>query len=278
MDEKSQLQKLNRFNWGCKHMNYPKTVEIINTEKENKDIKTITFNYPIETIPGQFFMIWIPGIDEIPMSASHIEKNVKGITFRKVGDATNALFKLKKGDKIGIRGPFGNGFKIQGKNILFVGGGTGIATLAPSVKLAISKKISITVILGVKNKNELFFQDKLKKYGAKIYVTTDDGSKGVKGFATGLAKELINKEKFDSVITCGPEIMMKNLYDMCKKISFQASLERYMKCGIGLCGQCCIGEGLRVCKEGPIFDGKMLKNIKDFGVYKRDASGKKIKF
>jgi len=259
-------------------MNYPKIVEIINTEKENQDVKTITFNYPIETIPGQFFMIWIPGVDEIPMSVSHIDKDIKGITFRKVGDATNALFKLKKGDKIGIRGPFGNGFKINGKNILFIGGGTGIAMLAPTIKKATSKNISTTVILGVKNKNDLFFQNKLKKYGAKIYISTDDGSKGYKGFATELAKDILSKNKFDSVITCGPEIMMKNLHSMCKNISFQASLERYMKCGIGLCGQCCIGNGLRVCKEGPIFDGKALKNIKDFGIYKRDASGQKIKF
>ena len=259
-------------------MNYPKIVEITNATKENENVKTLTFHYPIKTMPGQFFMIWIPGIDEVPMSVSHIEKNVKGITFRKVGDATNALFKLKTRDKIGIRGPFGNGFKINCKKILLIGGGTGIATLAPAARYATSRNISTTAILGAKNKKELFFQDKLKKYGAKIYFSTDDGSKGFKGFATDLAKEILNKEKFDSILTCGPELMMKNLYVICKKIPFQASLERYMKCGIGLCGQCCIGEGLRVCKEGPVFDEKMLKNIKDFGIYKRDASGQKIKF
>ena len=72
--------------------------------------------------------------------------------------------------------------------------------------------------------------------------------------------------------------MMNALFKMCKDIPFQASLERYMKCGFGICGQCCVGKGLRVCKEGPVFDGKMLKNIKDFGVFKRDAAGKKVKF
>jgi len=259
-------------------MNYPKIVEILNAKKENEDVKTLTFNCPVETIPGQFFMIWIPGVDEIPMSVSVIEEKIKGITFRKVGDATKELFKLKKGDKIGVRGPFGNGFEVKGKTILFVGGGTGNAMLAPVIKQATDRKISSTAILGFKNKNEIFFENKLKNYGAKTYVSTDDGSKGYNGFATDLAKEFLNKKKFDLIITCGPELMMKNLLDISKNINFQASLERYMKCSIGICGQCCIGNGLRVCKDGPIFDGKTLKNIKEFGVYKRDASGRKIKF
>jgi len=259
-------------------MNYPKIVEITEITKENQDVKTIKFKLLEKTIPGQFFMVWIPDVDEIPMSVSYLDKNIKGFTFRKVGPATNALFKLKKGDKIGIKGPYGNGFKIKGKKNLFVGGGTGIAMLGPAIEEAKNKNISTTVILGAKNKNELFFEKRFEDYGTKIYITTDDGSKGYKGFATDFVKEKLSKEKFDSIITCGPEIMMKNLHDMCNNINFQASLERYMKCGIGLCGQCCIGDGFRVCKEGPIFDGKTLKNIKDFGVYKRDAAGRKIKF
>ena len=259
-------------------MNIPKITNITETKTENKDVKTFTFEYPKRIIPGQFFMIWIPGVDEIPMSVSYIDKDIKGITFRKVGEATNALFDLGRGDKIGIRGPYGNGFKINGKRILFVGGGTGVAMLAPAVEEARINNISSTIIIGVKNSSELFFEDRFKKCGAEIHISTDDGSKGYNGFSTDLADELLNKEKFTSVLTCGPEIMMKNLLDRCKNISFQASLERYMKCGVGVCSQCCIGEGLRVCVEGPVFDGKTLKNIEDFGVYKRDASGKKIRF
>ena len=258
-------------------MNSPSIKSIIKTTKEAKDIKTFMFEYPGKIAPGQFFMIWIPGIDEIPMSVSCINKNIRGITFRKVGEATNALFNLKEGDKIGVRGPYGNGFELKGKKILFVGGGTGVAMIAPAVEEAVRKNISSTVIIGVKNKSELFFEDRFKKCGAQIYVSTDDGSKGYKGFASDLTKELLSKEKFTSVLTCGPEIMMKKLLDICKNIPFQASLERYMKCGIGLCGQCCIGEGLRVCKEGPVFDGKMLKDFEDFGVYKRDAAGRKVR-
>ena len=259
-------------------MSYPAVKEIIVSRKETSDIKTFMFEYPGKIVPGQFFMIWIPSVDEIPMSVSYIDKKIKGITFRKVGEATNALFNLKEGDKIGIRGPYGNGFKIKGKEILFVGGGTGIAMIAPAVEEAVRKDISSTVIVGVKNKNELFFENRFRKSGAKVYISTDDGSKGYKGFASDLAKELLNKDKFNSILTCGPEVMMKKLLGLCRNIQFQASLERYMKCGIGLCGQCCIGEGLRVCVEGPVFDGKTLKNVEDFGLYKRDASGRKIRF
>ncbi|MCK4364676.1 MAG: dihydroorotate dehydrogenase electron transfer subunit [Thermoplasmatales archaeon] len=259
-------------------MNYPKVTKMIEGKKENSDVKTLLFEYPEKTHSGQFFMIWIPGVDEIPMSVSYITKNVKGITFRKVGDATKALFNLKEGDKIGIRGPYGNGFKFNGKKILFVGGGTGIAMMVSAVEQATKKNISATVILGAKSKKELFFEDRIKKCGAEVHITTDDGSQGHKGFATDLAEKLISKNKYDLVLTCGPEIMMKKLFEICGNIPFQASLERYMKCGIGICGQCTVGKGLRVCEEGPVFDGKTLKNIEDFGVFKRDAAGRKIRF
>ena len=259
-------------------MNSPKITKIIETKTENEDVKTFMFKYSKEINPGQFFMIWIPGVDEIPMSVSYITKNAKGITFRRVGEATNALFNFEKGDKIGIRGPYGNGFNINGKRILFVGGGTGVAMLAPAVEEALTNNISSTFVIGVKTSSELFFEDRLRNCGSEIHISTDDGSKGYKGFATDLVDELLIREKFTSVLTCGPEIMMKGLFDSCNDIPFQASLERYMKCGVGICSQCCIDKGMRVCVEGPVFDGKTLKKIDDFGVYKRDASGRKIKF
>ena len=132
-------------------------VKIIKDIEENNLVKTFLFKYSRETIPGQFFMIWIPGIDEIPMSVSYIYKEMKGITFKKVGEATDALFRSKKGDRIGIRGPYGNGFPIAGKHILFVGGGTGIAMIAPAIELAKIKGITLTVVIGVKTSSELFF-------------------------------------------------------------------------------------------------------------------------
>ncbi len=259
-------------------MNIPKITEIIENKKETKDTRTITFYFPEKITPGQFLMIWIPGLDEIPMSVSYNSDEKKGITFRKVGEATNALYNFKKGEKIGIRGPFGNGFLIQGKHILFVGGGTGIATLAPSVEEAVKNGVKSTVIIGVKSKSELFFEKRFKEYGTNVVISTDDGSAGRKGLASEIAKKILKEEKIDSVITCGPELMMKALLNYSNDILFQASLERYIKCAIGICGQCCIGKGLRVCQEGPVFDKETLKNIKDFGVYWRDAAGIKITY
>jgi dihydroorotate dehydrogenase electron transfer subunit len=259
-------------------MNIPTITTILTSTTEATNVKTITFRYPGPVLPGQFFMIWIPGVDEIPMSVSEITKDVKGITFRKIGDATHALYHLKSGSKIGVRGPYGNGFSLAGKHLLFVGGGTGIATLVPAVEQAQKRKLKSTVIVGVKTKNEIFFEDRLRRFGATVLVSTDDGSKGYKGFASDLAKDVLKKEKIDAVFTCGPEPMMKTFLSYCNTIPFQASLERYMKCAIGICGQCCVGKGLRVCLDGPIFDGKALKKVEDFGVYKRDAAGRKMLF
>jgi dihydroorotate dehydrogenase electron transfer subunit len=259
-------------------MNIPTITTILTSTTDATDIKTITFRYLGTAVPGQFFMIWIPGVDEIPMSVSEITKDVKGITFRKIGDATHALYHLSPGSKIGVRGPYGNGFKLTGKHLLFVGGGTGIAMLAPAVEQARKRKLKSTVIIGVKTKNDLFFEDRLRRFGATVLVSTNDGSKGYKGFASDLAKDILKKEKIDAVYTCGPEPMMKTLLSCCRTIPFQASLDRYMKCSIGICGQCCVGNGLRVCLDGPIFDGKTLKKVEDFGVYRRDAAGRKIPF
>jgi len=261
-------------------MDQPKIVPISSVIKENESIKTITFPWNKKTIPGQFFMIWIPSIDEIPMSVSMIEDDKKSITFKVVGDATHALYQLKKEDKIGIRGPYGNGFKIKGHYDLFIGGGTGIAMMGPAVKQCLHEHDSVDIILGAKTKDELFFIKQLEDMGARVHPTTDDGSFGYKGYASNLARELIQKQKIENIYTCGPEPMMKSLLDLCNQhhIHLQASVERYMKCAVGLCGQCCIGEGLRVCVEGPIFTGTQLQQIKDFGVYKRNASGKKTFF
>jgi dihydroorotate dehydrogenase electron transfer subunit len=253
-----------------------RVAEIIDSRVENEKIKTIFFNFPCEMVPGQFFMIWVPGVDEVPMSVSYIKENVKGITFKRVGEATNSLFQMENGDRVGIRGPFGTGFKIMGNSILFVGGGTGIAMLAPAVEEAIRKKISSTIVIGATKRDELFFEKRFEKCGCNVYVSTDDGSCGQKGYATDIAERLLSEGCFDSILTCGPEIMMKKLHAISKGVNFQASLERYMKCGVGICGQCCIGEGLRVCVEGPVFDGSILGKIDDFGCFKRDSSGKRV--
>ena len=113
-----------------------------------------------------------------------------------------------------------------------------------------------------------------------MLLCTDDGSVGYQGFTTGKLEELLREDsEFDLIITCGPELMMKKVVEIGERynIPVQVSLERYMKCGIGLCGQCALDEeGLCVCRDGPVFWGDRLKYISEFGKYKRDESGSKV--
>jgi dihydroorotate dehydrogenase electron transfer subunit len=259
-------------------MNTPRITTIQTTTQENPTITTLTFTDPHPIQPGQFYMIWIPDIDEIPMSVSLITPTTKAITFRTIGDATNALAHLKPGDTIGLRGPYGNGFTLTATNPLFVAGGTGGAMLAPAIEHLQQHHIPTTIIIGAKTASDLFFEHRFTKAGARLLISTDDGTKGYHGVASDYAHQTLKNNTFDALYTCGPEPMMKALLSHSKNIFFEASIERYMKCAIGLCGQCCIGDGIRVCADGPIFSGETLRQIPDFGVFKRDATGQKTYF
>lgn len=236
---------------------------------ETSNIRTIFFNKSFRQQPGQFVMVWIRGVDEIPMALSY----ENAITVQKVGDATSALFELKVGDSIGIRGPLGNGFDISGKNILLISGGVGAAPLAPLAEQAASSGITVTTMLGALTKNDVLFAGRFKATG-EVLIATDDGSEGVKGYVTGLLDD-VDVDKFDNIYCCGPEPMMTKVLDRIDPKKAQFSLHRYFKCGIGVCGACCI-DGLRVCRDGPVFSGNVLKDT-EFGKYKRDGCGCKVK-
>ena len=236
---------------------------------ETPSIKTVFFNKSFQQQPGQFVMVWVRGVDEIPMALSY----ENAITVQKVGDATSALFELKIGDSIGIRGPFGNGFDINGKNILLISGGVGAAPLAPLAEKAALSGINVTTMLGALTKEELLFVKRLEDVG-EVLVATDDGSEGTKGYVTGLLED-VDAGKFDNIYCCGPEPMMKKVLDSVSPEKSQFSLHRYFKCGIGVCGACCI-DGLRVCRDGPVFSGNVLMET-EFGKFKRDGCGCKVK-
>lgn len=250
-----------------------KICRVKNTIVHNEFHKTIFLDCSIDAKPGQFVMVWLPGVDEIPMSLSHIG-NATGITFKVVGDATRALYNVEVGDKLGIRGAYGKGYEIVGEKALFVSGGIGIASLLPLIKAYKGEK---KVILGGRSEKMILFKDEISRV-ADVEVSTDDGSAGFKGFATEIMEETLKNEEFDIVYTCGPEKMMVKVLDICLKkgIKMQASLERYMKCGIGICGSCSIGKYL-VCRDGPVFDGYVLKKIPEFGKYTRIPSGRKLR-
>ncbi|MFH1327747.1 MAG: dihydroorotate dehydrogenase electron transfer subunit [Candidatus Bathyarchaeota archaeon] len=265
-------------------MNKPRIVNIRNIRSETPTVKTISFRDELcsKAKPGQFVMVWIPGIEEVPMSLTLMDKKsrIAAITIRKVGKATEILHKLQRNAVIGVRGPYGNSFSSNAKKAVVIGGGTGVAPLLPLVEVLKKKKADLTIIDGAKTRKELLFLTDFKKTVkglGKIIATTEDGTYGTKGLASEVLSSLLNKQKFQRIYTCGPELMIKAVIEKSRKygVPVQASLERYMKCGIGLCGSCMIDK-YRVCKDGPVFSDKILKTISEFGVLKRDSSGKII--
>ncbi len=256
----------------------PRIVKILGVIDENQDVKTFTFLDDFTFFPGQFVMVWVPNVDEIPMSILNVGDK-KAITVKKVGDATSALFKLKPHDRIGIRGPHGNFFESKADRLLVVAGGIGIAPLIPLIEDAHLRGKQITLAMGAKTSSELVFVDKIKEHCRRLDIATDDGSLGFHGFVTDLTKEILKEESIDEIFCCGPEIMMKKVVDIAieNDIHCQASLERYMKCGVGICDSCAIN-GFHVCQNGPVFSSEVLSKLSDFGRVKRTASGKKISF
>lgn len=246
-----------------------KTVNAVITKvvEETPTVRTFFFDTSFNPEPGQFVMAWIRGVDEIPMALSYDN----AITVQKAGPATSALFKLGEGDSIGIRGPFGNGFQLKGDHILLIAGGVGAAPLSPLAEKAYSEGLKVTTLLGAKTKEELVFRERFEAAGS-VMVATDDGSSGTHGYVTRLIPE---QENYDQICCCGPEIMMKKVLDKVEPGKAQFSLHRYIKCGLGICGACCV-DGLRVCKDGPVFGGEVLKNS-EFGVYRRNECGEKVR-
>jgi dihydroorotate dehydrogenase electron transfer subunit len=230
----------------------------------------------LEAVPGQFVMVWVPGVDEFPMSVSYPGKEF-GITYQVLGEGTKALAKMAKGDKVGIRGPYGNGFSAKGKRLLMIGGGVGMAPVAPLVDIARAKRLSVDLVIGAKTKDDLIFERRATRAGAKVHVTTDDGTKGFKGFASELAIELMDTVEPDQVCACGPEKMIVKIAEAARrrKIPLQASLERHMKCGIGICDSCAL-DGVHVCKEGPVFSLEDLRRFGDLGRTKLDPAGRRV--
>lgn len=275
------INNLNKLDEAYK-MHVPKTVEIKRVIEETKSVKTFIFDYDALNVkPGQFMMVWNFN-DEKPMSVSLIdpEKREIGISIKRVGPYTQAVHSLRAGDKLGLRGPYGRGFEIAGSKVLAVGGGVGMAPISAFVIEAQNTGIDVDVISAAATKDELLFMDKLKSTDITSYACTDDGTYGFCGFATQLMEKIIIDNKYDMVVTCGPEVMMEGVFNIVNKLKIPAqfSLERYMKCGLGICGQCCVDDvGWRVCVEGPVFWSDEVKLITEFGRYKRDASGTRQK-
>lgn len=264
--------------------NQLRTTRIKSVKTESPTVKTFTFKDRLcaKAEPGQFLMFWIPGIDEIPLSIMNAEKDGSvSVTVREVGEATRALNRMETGEVIGLRGPFGNSFSLKKRKALMVGGGTGTGPLLFLARRLEQKLERPVFVVGAKTKEELLFINELEKLcGTKnVVITTEDGSCGIAGLCTEPLEQILARERFEMIYTCGPEKMILRVFELAKKhgIGLEASLERLMRCAIGLCGSCVVGK-YRICRDGPVFTAEQLEEVRDdFGVAKRDFDGRRIR-
>ncbi len=261
----------------------PTSLPIKKIVQENENVRTFYFDVELGSQPGQFVIMWIPRVDEKPFSIATDKDGVLGLSIATVGPFTEKLFELKEGDLVGIRGPYGAYFTLAegDQRILLIGGGYGTAPLATLAEAAVARGMTVDFCNGARTKDLLLFEKRLEKIGGHNHYSTNDGSYGTQGTTVDIATELMKKNQYDRVYTCGPELMEYAVTKLAAEhdVPCQVSVERYMKCGFGICGQCCLdGDGKRMCLEGPVVSGEYALSQKEFGQYHRGKSGKKVFF
>ena len=229
---------------------------------------------------GQFNMLYVFGVGEAPISISGDPSKPKALvhTTRAVGTVTKAMSLLKRGDVLGVRGPFGSPWPIEessGKDVVIVAGGIGLAPLRPAVYQLLSQREKygkVVLLYGTRSPNDILFKRELEQWRARfdfdVFVTVDRGIGGWRG-RVGVVTTLIPRAPFDPLnsvaLLCGPEVMMRFTVMELQKRGIPTdrtylSLERNMKCAIGFCGHCQFGPAF-VCKDGPVFRYDAIKEL-----------------
>jgi sulfhydrogenase subunit gamma (sulfur reductase) len=272
------------------YLPYPVRIEKIATETEDKCLKTFTLVFlnpedeeKFAYIPGQFAELSVAGKGEIPIgiASSPTEKGHVSFTVNKVGAVTSHLHIMKEGDVMGIRGPLGNWYpweEMEGQNVVIIGGGFAFTTLRSSIVYMLNpenrgKFKEITVVYGARGPGMLLYKEELaeweKRDDLKMHITvdsTDDPEWQYNvGFVPTITEQKITSADNSIAIVCGPPIMIKFTQPVLEKLGFPPeriilSLEMRMKCGIGMCGRCNIGDQY-VCKDGPVFSLAQLKEL-----------------
>ncbi len=276
----------------------PRTYRIKDIKQETEMVRTYTFDGSLGAKPGQFVMVWLPGVDENPMSVAYDDGAETKITFFAVGDMSEELAKCQVGDLVGLRGPFGTSYEWKpGQHIVLVAGGYGAAPMYFIAASTVGHGCTLEVIVGARGKEHLLYLDEFEKLPhVSLHIATNDGSVGFKGFNTEVLEKLLAScpipkkgakkkgedcDPVDQVFACGPEMMLKRVSEIAAahNVPAQLSMERYMKCGFGLCGNCVIDPlGIRMCTEGPVVKNEVLLKLEEFGKYHRDDLGKKHDF
>lgn len=229
-----------------------KSVEILENKIVSEGIYLMSLKTTLKGVPGQFYMLKVGNLDPLlprPISIYDVGENVISFLYQVVGKGTGIMAEKKPGEMIEILGPLGNGFTFEGEKVAVVGGGIGIAPLLYLCKKLKSVNKRVEVFLGYRTKP--YLTEEFEKVADKVHIATEDGSVGHKGYVT----EIIGRD-FDTLYSCGPNLMMKSLksLNICDREYY--SLEARMACGIGACLGCSIKtvNGMkRVCHEGPIF-------------------------
>jgi NAD(P)H-flavin reductase len=251
----------------------PTLLTIERAVREIEGVVTFTFTPPggLAFAPGQFNMIYVHGIGEVAISISGdpAEPGHLVHTVRAVGTVTKAMTALGLGSTLGIRGPYGSAWPVdamRGRDVLVIAGGLGLAPLRPAILHLLANRSAygrVTILYGARSPAELLFRDELQRwrgrFDCRVEVIVDHAGHdwfGSIGVVTQLL-DTVTVDRDDMALLCGPEIMMRFVGRELEKRgvpreAIWVSMERSMKCGVGLCGHCQLG-GTFVCKDGPVF-------------------------
>jgi len=263
----------------------PNLAVIEEMRDEAPDVRTFRFRLidrekqeGFSFIPGQFVELTVFNYGEAPfsLSSSPLEKRFFELTVKRTGVVTNALFRLKEGDVVGIRGPFGNGWPIEemrNENILLIGGGIGLVPLRPLIKYILENRGEfgeVILLYGARTPKDIVFKKELEEWRKDIdvHLTVDRGDEswsGRVGVVTVLFDEIEVDPNNTFSVQCGPPIMMHFVTKKLRELGFaheriSLSLERQMKCGMGFCGHCMVS-GRFVCKDGPVFKYDVIETF-----------------
>jgi len=231
-------------------------------------------------LPGQCVMVSLFGVGEcfFAISSSPTQKGYIEVSVLKLGKVTSALHECEPGDVVGVRGPYGNHFDVhgwRGKNLVFIGGGIGQAPLRSLINYVVDNREDygkLDVIYGARSTRDLCYKQEFaeleKRKDVNVHLSIDVEEEGWSGFVGFVPENLLHvkpSSKNAIAVTCGPPIMIKFVIQNLLKLGFNedqifTTLEMRMKCGIGKCGRCNIGH-IYVCKDGPVFSYKQLKNL-----------------
>jgi len=256
----------------------PERARVQSVRNETSDTKTFRVGYPIKHGPGQFVEVSLPGYGEAPISICSYSKRYIELCVRDVGTLTHKMMELKQGDTVYVRGPYGNGYPMddmRGYDIVVIGGGTGVGPTRSVLEyLEENRKRygTVDVFFGFRTPADVLFKYDMKKWekNMNLNLTVDEACDGWTcsiGVVTKILEEADLNPKNKTVVSCGPPIMIKYVIELLKKQGFTnqqiyVSLERLMKCGIGKCGHCMVGDKY-VCRDGPVFNLSVAKDLMD---------------